>query len=218
LVVLSTHQGEILRQHGLRRNDLEVIPFGIDGEMFKLQRKSLVPPLKILHVANLTEVKDQTTLVRGFALLRREMIAKLRIVGPDYMNGRLQRLVAELGLQDDVEFVGPVAYDAIPAEHQWADMFVLTSLSEGQNGAITEAAMSGVLQVSTPVGHIAELGEDAAVLVRPADPVDLAAKIRAIVQDRPEWGRKVERARAWAESHDLAWTVRRFVDVIEAAG
>jgi glycosyltransferase involved in cell wall biosynthesis len=96
-------------------------------------------------------------------------------------------------------------------------MFVLTSLSEGQNGAITEAAMSGVLQVSTPVGHIPELGEGAAVLVRPGDPVDLAAKIRAIVQDRPEWERKVARARAWAESHDLAWTVQRFIQVIEAA-
>ncbi len=214
VVVLSDHQRATLRRYGLRRDDLQVIPFGIDRGMFPQKVISHDPPLKLLHVAHLTEVKDQPTLLRGFALLRRHLAAKLRIVGPDYLNGKLQRLVAELNLQEDVSFVGPLPYTEIPAQFNWADMFVLTSLSEGQSTALAEAAMSGVLQVSTPVGCIFDEGEDAAVVVRFGDPIDLATKIRQIAEDHAEWDRKVARAQKWAQSHDLQWTVAQFTDVI----
>jgi len=120
-------------------------------------------------------------------------------------------------VEEHVEFVGPVPYVAIPAQYRWADMFVLTSLSESQNSALTEAAMSGVLQVSTPVGHVNDFGEAAAVVVRMSDPVDLAARIRAIVDDRAEWERKVAHAQAWAVSHDLRWTIERFTAVVNRA-
>jgi glycosyltransferase involved in cell wall biosynthesis len=217
VVLLSEYQRKNLHQFGLRRNDLEIIPFGSDVEKFKLRAKAREPPLKILHVANLTEVKDQATLVRGFALLRRDMDAKLRIVGPDYLAGNIHKLVADLGLHEDVEFVGPLAHASIPLQYDWADLFVLTSLSEGQCTALTDAAMSGVLQVSTAVGCAADQGEDAVVVVRPGDPGDLAAKIRAIASDPVEWQRKTVRARAWAEAHDLRWTIARFTDVIDRA-
>jgi glycosyltransferase involved in cell wall biosynthesis len=214
VVVVSQHQKEVLRRAGLRREDLEVIPFGMDRALFTFERRSLSPPLKLLHVANLTAVKDQATLLRGFALLRQQLKAKMRIVGPDHLDGKLQKLAAELGIEDDVEFVGPLPYAAIPAQYRWADMFVLTSLSESQNNALMEAAMSGVLQVTTPVGHINDLGDEIAVVARTGDPVDLAAKIAAALGDQAGWERRVVRARAWAESHDLRWTIDRLSDVI----
>jgi glycosyltransferase involved in cell wall biosynthesis len=216
VVVLSGEQRETLSRQGLRR-EVQVIPFGVDREMFKPRPKPLLPPLKILNVANLTAVKDQATLLRAFALLRRDTSARLRMVGPDHMNGALQRLAGELGLQDDVEFVGPVPYLGVPQHYHWADIFVMTSLSEGQCVALAEAAMSGVLLVSTPVGCIRDMGEGRAVVVSIGDPADIAAKIRAIVSDREQWDRKVAGARAWAEDHDLRWTVKRLTTVIEGA-
>ncbi len=217
VVVLSSQQRETLRAYGSRAK-MEVIPFGVDKALFQPQRKSLLPPLKLLHVANLTAVKDQVTLIRGFALLRATMDAKLRIVGPDHLNGQLQRLTANLGLQDHVEFLGAVPYAAIPAHYEWADAFVLTSLSEGQSVALAEAAMSGVLLVSTRVGCVKDLGEEAVVVVRTGDPVDLAAKVRAVAGDRAQWDRKVALAKAWADSHDLRWTVDRLTTVVKQAG
>ena len=217
VVVLSDQQRTNLIRHGLRRKDLRVIPFGVDRSLFPRKTGEHHPPLKVLHVANLTAVKDQPTLIRGFGLLRRKMAAKLRIVGPDHLNGKLQRMVAELGLQDDVEFLGPLPYASIPAQYHWADLFALTSLSEGQGSVLVEAAMSGTLQVSTPVGCILDQGDDAAVLFRPGDPVDLANKIESITADQVDWERKVSRARAWAESHDLKWTVEQLTDVLDEA-
>lgn len=217
LVVLSANQQRTLREHGLRRDDVQVIPFGADPVMFPLRPKRLEPPLKMLHVASLTEVKDQETLIHGFALLRRQVDARLRLVGPDCLGGRVQKLAADLQLQNDVEFVGPLQHGAIPHHHEWADMIVLTSLSEGQNNSLTEAALSGRLQVSTPVGHVNDLGENAVVIVRERDPADFAAKVMAILRDPAEWDRKVFRAHAWAASHDLRWTVQRLASVLAEA-
>ena len=217
LVVLSGEQRESLHRHGLRRT-VEVIPFGVEPTMFRQRAMDRHPPLKILNVANLTPVKDQTTLLRAFAILRATMAAKLRLVGPDHMGGRLQELALTLGVQDDVEFVGPVPYEAIATHYDWADIFLLTSLYEGQNVALVEAAMSGVLLVSTPVGCIRDLGERAAVVVRMGDASDIAAKIRAIAPDREQWDGKVRVARSWAESHDFQWTVDRTTRVLERVG
>jgi glycosyltransferase involved in cell wall biosynthesis len=216
VVVLSTEQRETLRRHGLRR-EVQVIPFGVDRAMFEQRAKPALSPLKILHVANLTAVKDQATLLRAFALLRRDTDARLRIVGPDHLNGSLQRLAGELGLREDVEFVGPVPYPDVPSHYRWADIFVLTSLSEGQCVGLVEAAMSGVLLVSTAVGCIPDVGEQGAVVVRMGDPADIADKIRAIASDRVRWETKVASARAWAERHDFGWTVERLSTVIEMA-
>jgi glycosyltransferase involved in cell wall biosynthesis len=217
VVVISGQQRDTLRQHGSRAK-MEVIPFGVDKAMFKPQRKNRLPPLKLLHVANLTAVKDQVTLIRGFSIIRVSIDAKLRIVGPDHMNGQLQQLTASLGLQDHVEFLGAVPYADIPAHYRWADAFVLTSLSEGQSVALAEAAMSGVLLVSTPVGCVKDLGDEAVVVVRTGDPFDLAAKVRAVAGDRAQWDRKVAFAQAWADRHDLRWTVDRLTTVVNQAG
>jgi glycosyltransferase involved in cell wall biosynthesis len=214
VVVLSNQQLETMRRHGSVAK-MHVIPFGADREMFEARPKSPSAPLKILHVANLTEVKDQATLLRGFSLIRRQTAAKLRVVGPDHMGGRIQQLATGLGLKDDVEFVGAVPHSALPSHYQWADLFALTSLYEGQSVALAEAAMSGVLLVSTPVGCVDDLGEDAVVVVRPGDPSDLASKVLAIASDRPQWALKVALARRWAESHDLRWTLDRLTAVID---
>ena len=93
-------------------------------------------------------------------------------------------------------------------------MFVLTSLSEGQNGALTEAVSCGVLAVSTWTGLATDLGPEAAVIVETSDPVDVAQKIRAIAADPAAWESKVRKAQAWADAHDLTWTVAELARVI----
>jgi glycosyltransferase involved in cell wall biosynthesis len=215
LIAVSQSQLEALRSNGVDRDDAEVIPFGAEAELFVFEQKARGPVLKVLHVANLTEVKDQETLLRAFALLCEDTAAVLRIVGEDAMGGALQRLAVELAIADRVDFRGPVPFAEMPEHYRWADIFVLTSLSEGQNRSLTEAAMSGVLQVSTPVGHIRDLGDDVAVVVKVGDPADIAEKVRAILLDPSKWEQKVANARAWAAAHSMQWTVSNLSRAIQ---
>jgi glycosyltransferase involved in cell wall biosynthesis len=220
LVAVSQAQLGALAARGLVRADAQLVPIGAESELFpfvpRTQRPPR-PPLKIVHVGNLTAVKDQATLLRAFAQLRAGAAgdARLRIIGEGALRGALEQLARELGLGDAVEMPGAVPFRQMPDHYRWADMFVLTSLSEGQNRALTEAAMCGVLNVSTPVGHIADLGEAAAVVVRAGDPRDVADRIAAIARDAEGWERRVRAARAWAAAHDLAWTVDRMTEVID---
>jgi glycosyltransferase involved in cell wall biosynthesis len=215
LVAVSRFQLDRLAAHDFRREDAHVVPLGAEPEMFPFAPKPPGMPLKIIHVSNLTEVKDQATLLRGFARLRGAIEARLRIVGADHMRGEMQRLARTLAIGDHLEFTGPVPYAEMPAHYRWADMAVLTSLSEGQNRGLTEAAMCGVLMVGTPVGHLYDLGEDAAVLVKTGDPEHLARRIQEIAADGAGWRRRVDAARAWAAAHDIEWTVARLGEIVD---
>jgi glycosyltransferase involved in cell wall biosynthesis len=216
LVAVSQYQLDILQSHGFRRDDARVIPIGAEAELFggAGTDRARTEPLKLIHVANLTDVKDQATLLRAFALVRATMNARLRIVGDGPLRAEVEGLIRQLGLENVVEMTGAVPFQIMPEHYRWADMFVLTSLSEGQNRSLTEAALSGVLQVSTPVGHIADLGEAAAVLVRAGDPRDIADRITAMARDAPGWERRVRNAHAWASAHDMSWTIERFAAML----
>ena len=219
LVAVAQSQLDALARCGFARPDDQVVPIGAEATLFpfepKPRTKPVGKPLKILQVGNLTGVKDQATLLRAFARLPPALDARLRIVGHGSLRGELVALIHELGLDSAVELTGAVPFAEMPSHYRWADMFVLTSLSEGQNRALTEAAMCGVLQVSTPVGHIADLGETVAVVVRAGDPGHVADRIVAMAGDADGWGRRVRAARGWAATHDLAWTVERLSAILE---
>jgi glycosyltransferase involved in cell wall biosynthesis len=215
LVAVAQAQLDALARRGFARPDDHVVPIGAEAALFPFEVKRRRPPLKILNVGNLTAVKDQATLLRAFALLPRALGARLRIVGEGSLRGELEALRQELRIADTVELTGAVPFATMADHYRWADMFVLTSLSEGQNRALTEAAMCGVLQVSTPVGHIADLGETVAVVVRAGDPRHIADRIAGIAGDADGWDRRVRAARGWAATHDMAWTVDRLSGILE---
>ncbi len=219
LVAVAQSQLDALARCGFARPDDHVVPIGAEAALFPFEARPrtepFTKPLKILHVGNLTAVKDQATLLRAFARLPAPLGARLRIVGEGSLRGALVALIRELGLDGAVELTGAVPFGEMPNHYRWADMFVLTSLSEGQNRSLTEAAMCGVLQVSTPVGHIADLGETVAVVVRASDPQHVADRIVGIAGDADGWGRRVRAARGWAATHDMAWTVDRLGAILE---
>ncbi len=74
--------------------------------------------------------------------------------------------------------------DDVPALLAAADVFVLPSLWEGQPLILQEALRAGVPIVATRTGGIPDLtGEDAALLVRPADPQRLAAALSRVLAE-----------------------------------
>ena len=214
LVAVADAQLDALARRGFSRPDDHVVPIGAEADLFPFEVKRRAP-LRLLNVGNLTAVKDQATLLRAFALLPRALEARLRIVGSGSLRGELDALRHELRIADAVELTGAVPFTSMLDHYRWANVFVLTSLSEGQNRSLTEAAMCGVLQVSTPVGHIADLGETVAVVVRAGDPRHVAERIVGIAADAEGWSRRVRAARGWAASHDMSWTVDRLSGILE---
>ena len=138
------------------------------------------PPV-ILSVGRLTDQKDQETLIRAFSLVRKNMVAKLLILGEGENRAKLEALISDLGLTPDVALLGfqvnPFAFMAR------ARLFVLSSAWEGLPGALIQAMACGCPVVSTdcPSGPI-EILQDGRLgsLVSVGDPINMA---RAILEN-----------------------------------
>jgi glycosyltransferase involved in cell wall biosynthesis len=109
----------------------------------------LVPnqPPVVLGAGRLTVQKDFRTLVRAFAEVRHQRLARLMILGEGEQRASLEALSRELGIDQDVSLPGyqenPCAYMAR------AQVFVSSSVYEGFGLVLAEALAMGVPVVST---------------------------------------------------------------------
>ena len=171
---------------------LSLAPLGIDPVRFHLPPTpypSHFPspppsPLRLLHVASLSPVKDHPTLLRALALVRAGGVdARLDLVGGAphaAYAAHLQRLAADLHVGDAVRWRGAVNHATLPAVYRAADLQVQSSRHEAQGMAVLEGAAIGLPSVGTRVGVLADLAPDAARAVPPRDPHALAEAIAAL--------------------------------------
>lgn len=207
---ISEFQLKQMQSHGLTRTNYSVIPFGADTQVFYPNQKHASDKIRILHVANLTEVKDQETLLLAFKEIVRFHSAELRIVGPDHLNGRLQHLVDELKIAHCLTFEGPVAHTDILPHYHWADILLHTSLYEGLPATIVEAMATGVPVVTTPVGIVDDLGPDFFEIIPFGDHQTAANQVLKIWSDESRRKEMSDAALNWARTHNMEWTVKKF--------
>jgi len=136
------------------------------------------------HVARLTAVKDQESLLRAFSQVHQSRPdARLVIVGDGELRDRLVALSAELGLEGSVRFLGfrPDVERILPV----FDLVVLPSITEGLPVSLLEAMAAGRPVVATAVGGIPDLlrNGSAGVLVPPRSPEALSAAILNLISD-----------------------------------
>ena len=145
--------------------------------------------LNFLTVGRLTPEKGLGDLVRAAELLVRSGCHRLvfHLVGDGKEKKRLQRMVAEAGLNGYFEFAGFVqpgkdlfsAYDS-------ADVFVLPSRTEGIPKVLYEAMARGLPVVASRVGGVPEIVEEGVngLLVPPGNPEALARAIRILCREK----------------------------------
>jgi glycosyltransferase involved in cell wall biosynthesis len=76
----------------------------------------------------------------------RHVPVKLLVAGQGPDRGSYEKKVASLGLENTVEFLGPVPYDQMPALFRRADAFLFTSLRDSF-GTVALEAMSHALPI-----------------------------------------------------------------------
>jgi glycosyltransferase involved in cell wall biosynthesis len=164
----------------------------------------------ILSVARLIPKKGLEDLIHAAALLKRKGRAfRVEIIGSGPLREALERLAAELGLGDCVEFLGSQPQQSVSAAYERAAVFALPCIVAGDGDrdgiptVVLEAMASGVPVVSTPVSGIPELIDDSSdgVLVPPNDPVRLAEALDRLLADPELRDRLARAARDKVESH-----------------
>ncbi len=153
--------GRAKRKFARRCHDIQYVPgVGVDASRFskKMSAKERAGYRKLLGLGESDKVlicngridanKNQEFLISVMKKLVTEDVSyHLLLVGLDENSGKCQRLANELGLQDNVHFLG--FHKDIPELLQISDVVVSASKREGLPVSLIEAAMIGVPIVAT---------------------------------------------------------------------
>ncbi len=141
---------------------IEVIPNFVDTEKYKrmecedICEKFAPKGEKILmHTSNFRAVKRVHDVIRIFHEVRKKIPSKLILVGDGPDRSSCELLVRELGIQDNVKFLGK-QLELVPILSA-ADLFLMPSQSESFGLSALEAMSCGVPVISSSVGGLPEL-------------------------------------------------------------
>jgi glycosyltransferase involved in cell wall biosynthesis len=169
VIVVSRDEWGCALDTGISERKLVLIENGVDLAAFERRaecsaeiRESLgVPPgtFCVGFIGRLTEQKKPERVLDAFAILKRKatLPVKLVVVGFGPMESALKARAAELGLDRDVIWAGPLDGAAYVAAF---DVLAHASLYEAFAYVFLEALASGVPFVSTRVGVATELARD----------------------------------------------------------
>jgi glycosyltransferase involved in cell wall biosynthesis len=144
------HRVGFARQHRVIHNGMpDIAP--------RLRAEPSLEPCRIVMVARFEEPKDHRTLLQALSGLK-HLDWDLELVGDGPGEPAARQLTASLGLAERVRFRGAQA-SAAPALAE-AQIYVLSSRSEGFPRSILEAMRAGLPVVASAVGGVAEAVED----------------------------------------------------------
>lgn len=189
------------------------IPLGVDLRAWPPlpPRRRSAGPARLIHVASLNRVKDQATLLRALSILARAgHDFTMDVVGVDTLDGEIQGLARELGLECCVRFRGFRTQRELRPMLASAELLVMASRHEAGPLVALEAAATGVPTVGTAVGHLAEWAPAAASIVPVGDWVALARAIERLLGDEALRLRLAAAAQQLAIREDADYTARSF--------
>ena len=165
------------------------LPLGIDQQAWPPRApvpRRLPVQARLIHVASLNRVKDQSTLLHALAgLADAGTDFHVDIVGEDTLGGAMQLLAVRLGIADRLTFHGYRTQRQLRPLFERADLLVMSSRHEAGPIAVLEAAVIGIPTVGTCVGHVREWSPHAALAVPVADAAALARALRLLLTDEP---------------------------------
>jgi glycosyltransferase involved in cell wall biosynthesis len=189
-VVSEAMVGELERL-GIDRGHVDVRPMGVDLRARFVPDPSVPRSThELLFVGRLVEKKGLTHLVAALpAVLAQRPDCRLTVAGFGPEEDALRAQCRALGIADRVDFLGPVAQDALPALYRRATVFVAPFVqaasgdAEGLGLVMIEAAGCGCPVVASDLPAVRDVLEDR---VPPGDPAALAAHLLAVLAQSPE--------------------------------
>jgi glycosyltransferase involved in cell wall biosynthesis len=180
---------------------------------------------RLLFVGRISSVMNLATLIQAFNLALREVSdAELLLVGPNFghkhigegtdIKQELLQLCQKLGIEDKVDFTGPVFGAELGKLFQTSDVFIYLSAYGNYGRTHIEAAASGKPVISTPVGIVPDLvgNNEGGFLVDPYDTSGIAQAIVALLSNTTLYQAK---QKAILERVKKFLDVKRMVDEYE---
>jgi len=183
-IIMQTTQSLSFLKLGLSKVS-KILPNSVSSN-FLLDRYEGIREQNIVTIGRMDANKNQEMTIRAFANIVGDYPnAKLTIIGDGELREKLEKIVSDLGISQNVIFTGIVS--DVPDRLYKAYAFVLTSYTEGMPNTLLEAMAIGTACISTdcPCGGPFDLitpGKDG-ILIPVGDTDELEKQLRIILSD-----------------------------------
>jgi D-inositol-3-phosphate glycosyltransferase len=197
-VSCTEEESQFRRLYGDPRGRIEVVAPGVEHAFFAPgeqsgARHALDLPLDVpvlLFVGRIQPLKGPDVAVRTLALMRRPDALLLIVGGASGLEGdhevaRLDALIDELGVRDQVLFVPPQPHHILSTYYRAADVVLVPSRSESFGLVALEASACGIPVVASAVGGLLTLVDhgESGFLVPQRDPAVFARYVNQLLDD-----------------------------------
>ena len=226
LTVSEASKRDILDYFRVPPEKIDVIYNGIDerfgqsppeDDIARIRERYQLNDPFILYAGNIKPHKNLERTIEAFHLLRRKSEfenIKLVIIGDEIAKyAALRHAVHHYKLHKYVRFFGFVPDSTLAILYRLAAVFVFPSLYEGFGLPPLEAMASGTPVITSNVSSLPEVVGDAALLVDPLQPEDIAEAMRRVLTDPAL--REDLRRRGLARAQHFSWerSIKRVRDI-----
>jgi len=194
LTLSEKSRRDIIRHYGIKDEKVSMTYLAADENIFfrhspeevaAVRNKYNLPERFILYIASSLPHKNYQRLLEAYKRVKETQAGvKLVLIGArDYGFEAIERKIEELGIGDDVVFLGWLPFGDIPAIYSAAEVFVFPSLHEGFGLPVIEAFACGTPVVCSEVEPVTEVAGGAALLVNPMNTGEMADRMCAVLGD-----------------------------------
>jgi len=191
LIAVAEHMIPSFYLLGAAQNSVEIIPDGVDMELFRLVPDYMPSePVRIISTRSFSPIYDVQTLITALGFLKQgNQLFEADIIGDGSLRETLETQARSLGLSEQVRFHGYVSHDRLPALLASSDIYVTSALSDGNSVSLNEAMACGCFPIGARIPanmQSIEHGQNG-LLYEPGNAVSLAEKLFEGISMRPRW-------------------------------
>ena len=151
----------------------------------KIKEKYKLPKKYLFYPANTWPHKNHINLLKAFKILKNIHSDLYMVFTGQESNAHedIKKFINEGGLRDKVKYLGHIDREDMPYIYLNAEILVFPSLFEGFGIPLVEAMKSRCPIAASDNTSIPEIAGDCALYFNPKDPLDIAEKISAILND-----------------------------------
>ena len=161
--VISNDIADLIYKHGFKdQAPIVKITPAIDTQYFSASKKSKFNnPMQLITVARLHWKKGLVVTLEALAILKTEKISfEFRIIGTGLEEESLKFACYQLGIQEEVKFLGKLEHCQVKEELAKSDIYIQYSVQEGFCNAVLEAQAMGLLCVVSDAEGLSENVQD----------------------------------------------------------
>jgi glycosyltransferase involved in cell wall biosynthesis len=207
--VSSDMKDKVVQEFPAYSDKVVHIPNGVRNTFLDIKRskQTLGDCIRILCVGNLIPRKDFITVVRAIAVSKHVKRLRLDIAGEGIERHKLEKEISKLGLVEHINLLGVQKHEEVEVLLSRADLFVISSLSEGRPNVLIEAMASELPIVGSNIDGVTEIlnHNTNGTLFQAGDHIELARMLDKLIEDNELRLRIANEARRTIIKSELTW-------------